>query len=153
MDPAREQRGASAEPSALTEDPRILHDFGAVDRARAHSAPLSRAAALAPCVSSASSSTLRATGLVLVGFALMSSAGCLEKLGVDKIGSEHDLSIVDCFHLGTSHDEVTGGLDVDDEMIALDLADRADLLAAFFDEDMIAYVDFEVVLHSGLLPT
>jgi hypothetical protein len=46
---------------------------------------------------------------------------------------------------GAIDDEVTRALDVHDEVIAFDLANRADLFATFLEKDLIADRDLEVV--------
>jgi hypothetical protein len=129
-------------------------DFDRDQRALAHSEPVSRAGTLAPTtIISVTSRTSGAAGVILVALTLVRTSSRFEELRVDELAGEHDLSIVGCFDLGTSNDEVAGCLDVDDEVIALDLSDRAHFFSAFFEEDMIADADFEIVLHDGFLPS
>jgi hypothetical protein len=83
----------------------------------------------------------------------VSGAGSLEQTRVYQIRGEHDLAIVRGDDLWTSYDEVPGGLDVDDEVIALHLADGADLLTAFVEEHVIADINFKIVRHDGFPPS
>src|SRR5205085_65682 len=76
----------------------------------------------------------------------------LEQLRVDVLRSEHDLAIVCRTHRKTFDGEVAGRLDVDHEMIALDAAHRPDLLATFFEKDLIADLYAEIVLGHASPP-
>src|ERR1700690_3200149 len=61
------------------------------------------------------------------------------------LAHQDHLAIVRRPHGRSVHFEVTGILDVDDDVIVLDLANGAQLLAAFLEVDLIVDGDIEVV--------
>ncbi len=87
-----------------------------------------------------------------VALALMSMSGSGEEAWIDEVGDEHDLAVVRRPDLRSSHDEITCSLDVDDEVVALDLADSSDLFATLLEKHLIADVDLEIVGHNGFPP-
>ena len=78
----------------------------------------------------------------------------LEHLGVEVRRLEHDLAGVRGAHRRALDREVAGAFDVDHEVIARDATDRADLVAAVLEIDLIADRDLDVVRgrHSASVP-
>lgn len=70
-----------------------------------------------------------------------------EELRIEELGAENHLAVVNRFDLRSFDHEVTCSLDVDDEMIAFDPADRTDLFATFFEKHVVADADFESMSH------
>jgi hypothetical protein len=97
---------------------------------------------------------VRAWALVsnLFRFPLVRGLRGLEEARLAEFRTQDDLAMMDRLDLGSTDDKVAGSLDVDDEVIALDPADRADFLAAFLEEHVVADTDFKVVFHVGLPP-
>src|SRR5688500_12194050 len=85
-----------------------------------------------------------------VALVLVRARGCCEQLRIDLRWIEHDLAVVRRTNPRAGHDEVARSLDVHDEMIRRDLADRTDLFAALFEIQLIANGDME--RHACTLP-
>jgi hypothetical protein len=59
---------------------------------------------------------------------------------------------MDRLDLRTVDDKITGGLDVNDEVITFDLANGTDLFASLLEEHVVADIHFVVMSHDASPP-